>query len=238
VKYRNTVPGIKWSILAFLLLKISRTSKTLITKISNVYNIVEYLNWVDNLDYRNELYPGAPKLFLTREKLWKILHKKLNNQKVAVFEFGVAYGYASNWWISRLQHSNFEWHGFDRFTGVPRPWRKLDKGEFDTGGKHPEINHASVFWHIGDVEKTFNSDLPCLKEVNRKLILFDLDIFEPSLFAWKVIEPFLRSGDILYFDEAYDSDERKLLVNHVFSGKKNDYRILGVTPLALAIEIK
>ena len=43
------------------------------------------------------------------------------------------------------------------------------------------------------------------------LVLFDLDIYEPTAFAWEVISAHLRAGDVMYLDEAFDGDERRVL---------------------------
>jgi hypothetical protein len=45
----------------------------------------------------------------------------------------------------------------------------------------------------------------------QKLILFDLDICEPTAIAWNALSSALRPGDLLYFDGAFDRDERRVL---------------------------
>ena len=74
-------------------------------------------------------------------------------------------------------------------------------------------------WHNGDNEDTHESSLSLdqIAESERVLYVFDLDLFEPSLHCWQVIRPLLKSGDLLYFDEAFDGDERKLLEEHVLA---------------------
>ena len=125
-------------------------------------------------------------------------------------EFGVAHGYATNWWLTRLGR-DVAWHGFDRFTGLPRAWNAFEEGAFGNGGKPPAMDDDRLHWHVGNVEDT-------LKEVNLStardaqwLVLFDLDIYEPTAFAWDVIGTHLRAGDLIYLDEAYDRDERRVL---------------------------
>ncbi len=43
------------------------------------------------------------------------------------------------------------------------------------------------------------------------LVLFDLDIYEPTAFAWEVISAHQRAGDVIYLDEAFDGDKRRVL---------------------------
>jgi hypothetical protein len=38
-----------------------------------------------------------------------------------------------------------------------------------------------------------------------------MDIYEPTAFAWDAISRHLRPGDLIYLDEAMDSDERRVL---------------------------
>ena len=126
-------------------------------------------------------------------------------------EFGVAWGCATNWWLCRLRGRDVVWHGFDRFTGLPRAWREHQEGAFDAGGKPPPINDERVRWHIGDVEDTLGAvDLVAVRDA-QWLVLFDLDIYEPTAFAWEVISAHLRPGDIIYLDEAMDPEERRVL---------------------------
>jgi hypothetical protein len=45
-----------------------------------------------------------------------------------------------------------------------------------------------ITWHVGDVEL----ELPKLGIVaGPKIVLFDLDLYEPTLFAWKTLRPYL-----------------------------------------------
>jgi hypothetical protein len=43
------------------------------------------------------------------------------------------------------------------------------------------------------------------------LVLFGLDIYEPTAFAWEVTSAHLRAGDVIHLDEAFDGDERRVL---------------------------
>jgi hypothetical protein len=73
-------------------------------------------------------------------------------------------------------------------------------------------------------------------ETQQFVILFDLDIFEPSLAAWDHLKSSLRPGDLLYFDEAFDSDERRLLDEHILP--TGSFECIGATPTALALQVK
>lgn len=147
----------------------------------------------------------------------------------------MAWGYSTDFFLSRLQHPATRWDAFDRFTGLPRPWRNHRTGDFASGGQPPQLLDPRVNWHTGDVEDRItkcdlsrDDDLPWL-------VLFDLDIYEPSLAVWQELKDRLRVGDIIYFDEAFDRDERHLLDHHVLPW--GTYHLLGATPMALCLEV-
>lgn len=96
----------------------------------------------------------------------------------------------------------------------------------------PPITDTRVIWHVGDVEQ----ELPKLEIVSGpKIVLFDLDIYEPTLFAWKTLSPYLSSGDLLYFDEGFDEDERRVINENV----RLDFEltVVGITHTAIAFKL-
>jgi hypothetical protein len=149
-----------------------------------------------------------------------------------VYEFGVAFGYTTNYWLLRCNKEIRTWNGFDRFTGLPRPWRDLPMNAFDANGRAPEIDDPRVTWFVGNV----NELLPTVKiESCPKLIIFDLDVYEPTEFAWSYLEPYLHPGDLVYFDEAYDFDERRVITDNV--QKHFSLETIGFTHTAIAFKL-
>lgn len=151
-------------------------------------------------------------------------------------EFGVAFGHASYWWLSNHDERVIStWDGYDRFSGLPRPWRELPSGAFNAEGKTPAIDDVRVAWHVGNIEDTIVK-LDASRIANgRRLIYFDLDLYEPSKVAWDSVFPYLKPGDILYFDEAFDGDERRLLNDSIMPA--GTYDLIGATDMNLAIEV-
>ena len=121
------------------------------------------------------------------------------------------------------------------FTGLPRAWRDLPAGHFDADGKPPAIDDERVSWHIGDTHET----LPRLGLAEHRdsqwLVLFDLDLYEPTLAAWNLLQPFLEPGDLLYFDEAIDSDERRVLNEQVLA--ETAVSPIGTTTNSLGLKV-
>lgn len=192
-------------------------SPALARRAANAGEVADYTNWCR--DRFSEV-----RLHRSREALWATM------PPVDVgLEFGVAWGYATAWWLRTAVR---EWHGFDRFTGLPRAWHGEAEGAYSAGGKPPDIDDPRVTWHVGDVEDT----LPGLAIPDgRRLLFFDLDIYEPTAFAWTHLAPHLRAGDLLYFDEAMARDERRVLDELVLPSGEYDY--LGSTSLALALRV-
>lgn len=156
----------------------------------------------------------SPKIpfFHSREKLWvEVAKDHLNGEWVGI-EFGVASGDSTKT-IAKLPQFRFctAWHGFDTFLGLPSPWGDLPEGAFSTGGVPPKIDDDRYSWHVGDIADTIsdldNYDL----ENKRKFVLFDFDLYQPTRIAWDKLMSFLQSGDIVYFDEAYETDESRLI---------------------------
>ena len=62
-----------------------------------------------------------------------------------------------------------------------------------------------------------------------------MDIYEPSLVAWNYLRVHLRVGDLLYFDEAFDQDERRMLTEVILPSGK--FKFIGASHLSLALKV-
>lgn len=209
--------------------RLFRASATLSRKAATAGQIADFVRWQQRVF-------GRQPILRRREKLWERLAQRLDpNRPLVALEFGVAYGYATNWWLCRLVGRDVVWHGFDRFTGLPRAWREYEEGAFGAGGKPPAINDKRVRWHIGDVQDTLGAvDLVAARDA-QWVVLFDLDIYEPTAFAWEVLSAHLRPGDLIYLDEAYDFDERRVLDEMILPSI--GWELVGATPTALGLAV-
>ena len=108
----------------------------------------------------------------------------------------------------------------------------MSQGSFDAKGKPPKIDDSRLVWHVGDVEDL----LPKLEiPSGPKVIIFDLDIFEPTYFAWNYLKDCLDKGDLLYFDEVFDQDERRILEGEVLN--TFSVEVIGYTVHGIAVRI-
>jgi hypothetical protein len=186
---------------------------------------ITYLAWLRSVF-------GPFRLNRTRESIWLFMASLMREGTWTVYEFGVAWGYTTHYWLSRDIPSIVCWLGFDRFTGLPTAWRNLEKGEFSADGKVPDIRDPRLQWHVGDVEQTLpDVETPATK----KCIFFDLDVYLPTVFACNHLRSRLAVGDLIYFDELFDADEQRILNENLLP--HFELELLGCTGLAAAFRI-
>lgn len=196
---------------------------------------LEYSHWVTR-EFGSDAFFVA-----TRQQLWRRMISCLPPDcEVTAFEFGVAYGHATRWWMSQSSPIS-KWYGFDTFAGLANRWRHFEAGAFDANGEPPQMSDSRVEWVVGKVEDTFTVDRiqvspPQASPGTQRLFLFDLDNYEPTKCVAEKIFPHLEEGDILYFDEAADWDERRVLVEEM-DRSPNEIEQIGATPMALALRV-
>ncbi len=114
----------------------------------------------------------------------------------------------------------------------------LQEVVFSREGRHPEIKDARVSFVVGDVTETFK-EIPSPFEPGtlfRSIFIFGLDLFSLSEAVWDVIFPRLRTGDRLFFDQAFDNDgEGKLIEDHLLPSV--NVRHLGRSVIGAAFEV-
>lgn len=181
-------------------------------------------------------YPDA-RFFYTREGLWKSFAPHLNEVGWIGFEFGVASGDSTKKILSMPFSKTCEsWNGFDTFTGLPEAWGDLPLGAFSTGGKTPNIKDSRVKWHKGLIEETYGMISEVVNPQTRLLVIFDFDIYSATSIAWNEISKSLKSGDVIYFDEAYEFDESQIILE-IFASSNFQFSILGYTSMGIAFTI-
>jgi hypothetical protein len=178
-------------------------------------------------------YPEA-KFFYTREGLWRSFAPQLEGTSWRGLEFGVASGDSTKKLLKMSYSKTCEsWHGFDTFTGLPKAWGDLPRGAFSTGGEPPRINDKRITWHKGRIEKTYKSISEVCATKSPLLVIFDFDLYDASKIAWDELANSLKSGDIVYFDEAYEFDEARL-ISEIIDSQYFEFRVLGYTSMGIA----
>src|SRR5262249_11836790 len=145
-----------------------------------------------------------------RSTLWaKAAEPRLRGSGATVLEFGVADGLATRWWAGRAIPFA-AWHGFDTFEGLPVDWvrgevKVMSAGVFKPSagvGAVPQVEASYPFeWHRGLIEET----LPQVSRPATSLfVLIDVDLLGPTSVILEWLQEHGRSGDLVYFDEAFD----------------------------------
>jgi len=183
-------------------------------------------------------------LLFNRYQLWNEKLMPRIKPGAFVFEFGVAAGAATKWWAKKeLPFAG--WHGFDTFTGLPTPWRRggvdvMDAGVFDQSGSQSEFPEVDSLyplkWHKGMISDTlvkseFSIPLEC-----QKIILIDVDLYEPTKEVLFYFAKHLKPGDLIYFDEGFDAWNEGLALQEAVNVLPN-FIALAHTGSALLIEI-
>jgi O-methyltransferase len=131
-----------------------------------------------------------------------IEHEALNQAPINYLEFGVYRGDSIRMWLSGISQPDSRFVGFDTFTGLPERWRPTEQaGHFNTNGAIPDIRDPRCSFEIG----LFQDTLPAFTartHLSRRLVVnLDADMFTSTLFVLTTLAPFLKPGDLIFFDE-------------------------------------
>lgn len=150
---------------------------------------------------RNDFYSRTFD-YKKREQLYEQVITDNNlNANIDYIEFGVCTGHSFRWWVNRIKDSESRFYGFDTFTGLPEPWGPFKKGDMSNNNTPPVIDDNRHAFYQGLFQQTL---LPFLANYNvgkRKVIHMDADIYTATLYVLTTLTPFLKSGDIIFFDE-------------------------------------
>ncbi len=138
-----------------------------------------------------------------RIKLYTHISKTegLDHKPIHYFEFGVASGVSFSWWLNENKHPGSLFAGFDTFEGLPEDWHFFKKGDFSHDV--PPLADDRAAFVKGLFQDTLYQFLENYKKnenVTRVLHL-DADLYSSTLFALTMLAPYLKKGDILFFDE-------------------------------------
>ncbi len=133
------------------LFRVFSRAKRVSSALSLLGDVADYAVWVTATF-------GQVEVFSKREDPWEFMARRVHGRLAIGIEFGVAFGYAAWWWLTRVSRTTIlSWDGFNRFTDLPRSWRGYPHGAFDTQGVPPELGDDRARWHVGDIESTIES---------------------------------------------------------------------------------
>jgi len=173
-------------------------------------------------------FPTSKFIYTKRESLFKhIIATQQLDSAIDYLEFGVSKGSSFKWWVNYIKHPQARFYGFDTFTGLPEAWGNFKKGDFSSGNQMPEIEGQRHWFFQGLFQQTLLKFLSTYKAEKRKVIHMDADIYSATLYVLTLITPYLKSGDIIFFDEFnVPMHEFKAFTEWV-SSFYIDYEVLG-----------
>jgi len=140
--------------------------------------------------------------FNKRESLYEqVIQDFKLDTNIDYLEFGVSKGHSFKWWVERIKNADAKFYGFDTFTGLPEAWGPFKKGEMGNNNAPPIIDDARHTFYQGLFQQTLLPFLSSYKGDRRKIIHMDADIYSATLYVLTLITPFLKPGDIIFFDE-------------------------------------
>ncbi len=194
---------IRYTKLLFVYLQLHRVFGWLSGAFANMYYLTRFSAWA--YDNRKVAYNDFPCKwdYFRRNKMyqWVIDQEGLNHAPINYLEFGVAWGESFKWWLSKNDHGDSRFYGFDTFDGLPEDWGPFKKGSFSSNHALPEINDARGSFHKGLFQQSLPPFLQTLDNTKRNVLMMDADLYSATLYALTTMAPYLKKGDIIFFDE-------------------------------------
>jgi len=156
-------------------------------KSESLYNSIDVKTFPDRLDMHRHL---------VKEYLGE-------NNPIIFLEFGVYLGQTYLLWLEGNKNPGSRFAGFDTFTGLPEDWGDRPAGSFSAGGKVPVVNDPRSQFCVGLIQDTLPEYVKTLSAEKRKVIHIDVDLYNASLITLIHLQPYLRPGDILIFDDFF-----------------------------------
>jgi len=168
-----------------------------------IAHLAELSKWISKhkKECKNDFYTWKFN-YQKRESLYERIITEYNlDTNIDYIEFGVSAGHSFRWWVNRIKNADARFYGFDTFTGLPEDWGHFKKGDMSNGNKPPLIDDNRHEFYQGLFQQTLLPFFSNYNSENRKVIHMDADIYSATLYVLTLMTPFLKSGDIIFFDE-------------------------------------
>jgi len=174
---------------------------------SDIFEFIAYLvrlsRWINKQSKcRFSDYYSASLNNAKREELydWVVKTEDLKDE-IDYIEFGVSRGVSFRWWVNKITNQNCRFYGFDTFDGLPESWGRFKKGDMSNGCCPPDIKDTRVKFYQGLFQQTLNNFLSTYVPNKRRVVHLDADLYSATIYVLTTIAPYLKKGDILFFDE-------------------------------------
>lgn len=164
-----------------------------------------------------------------RDILYRAVHEKMiGNKPIDYLEFGVFQGDSMRKWTSINTHPNSRFFGFDSFEGLPENWAagQRQKGAFTTNGVMPSIDDPRVTFVKGWFNQSLVPFLQNYKPENQLVLHMDADLFSSTLFVLMTLNPLIKRGTVVVFDDFNSRDDFAALL-HFSKSCGHDWTVLA-----------
>lgn len=179
---------------------------------AKLFNYIYYWNLMisktsDHSKYllKNDFY-RVTRDYNDREGMYEFVMNEfnLNTKKIVYLEFGVAGGNSFNKFLTLNSNQASKYYGFDTFEGLPEDWGGFFK-KGDMSHDIPGLNDNRATYIKGLFQDSLVPFLETksneLKEADVRVIHMDADLYSATIFSLSMLYPFLKKGDIIFFDE-------------------------------------
>lgn len=169
---------------------------------SNLFYLTKFSKWINcNRKIAFNDFPSKWNYY-KRYELYKWVFENENlHSQINYIEFGVASGESFKWFLNQNKDVGSKFYGFDTFDGLPEDWGPYKKGSFSNQNKPPEVNDKRAEFFTGLFQQTVPLFLKQLNNNIKNIIMLDADLYSATLYALSNMSPFLKKGDIIFFDE-------------------------------------
>ena len=157
----------------------------------------------------------------------KVLEKENLSVAVNYLEFGVSKGFSFKWWVEHNKNEASCFFGFDTFTGLPEDWNVFKAGAMSAGGNFPQLNDNRANFIKGLFQDTLPAFLKEFRNDKRKIIHLDADLYTSTLYVLTSLHPYLKAGDILFFDEFAVPQHEFLAFKNYADSYRISYEVIG-----------
>ncbi|HEX5151823.1 MAG TPA: class I SAM-dependent methyltransferase [Parafilimonas sp.] len=193
---------IRYTKILFSYLHLHRIFSPFNSFFSNLFYLNKLSKWI-NSNKKIEFNDFPTKWnYSKRYELYKwVINKENIYGQINYMEFGVASGESFKWFLEQNKNEKSRFYGFDTFDGLPEDWGPYKKGAFSNQNKPPEVNDRRAMFFKGLFQQTLPSFLKQLDGGTKNVIMLDADLYTATLYALTSLAPFLKKGDIVFFDE-------------------------------------
>ena len=186
----------------FIKLQLHRIFGPFSTLLLNIVYLSKFSKWANQQKHvaYNDFFGKWD--YTKRYPMYKwVIDKEGLNKAVNYIEFGVAAGHSFNWFMTENTHPDSRFHGFDTFDGLPEDWGPFKKGSFSNNDQMPPLLDGRGQYYKGLFQQTLPGFLKTFDNSRRNVLMMDADLWSATLYGLSSLAPFLKKGDIIFFDE-------------------------------------